>query len=74
MARKLVPAVPVYLDGMISEASAVTTCHPEYLSRKLREKIFHIGQNPFLAECFHRVEGRDERKQIIGGDPCIILA
>ncbi|MHA1462195.1 MAG: beta-CASP ribonuclease aCPSF1 [Candidatus Heimdallarchaeota archaeon] len=74
IARKLVPAVPVYLDGMISEASAVTTCHPEYLSRKLREKIFHIGQNPFLAECFHRVEGRDERKQIIGGDPCIILA
>ncbi len=74
IAKKLVPAVPVYLDGMISEASAVTTCHPEYLSRKLRENIFHIGQNPFLAECFHRVQGRDERKQIIGGDPCIILA
>lgn len=74
IARGLVPAVPVYLDGMISEASAVTTCHPEYLSRKLREKIFHVGQNPFLAECFHRVEGRDERKQIIGGDPCVILA
>ena len=74
IAKGLVPAVPVYLDGMISEATAVTTCHPEYLSRKLREKIFHVGQNPFLSECFHKVEGRDERAKIILGDPCIILA
>jgi hypothetical protein len=64
----------VYLDGMISEATAVTTCHPEYLSRKLRDKIFHVGQNPFLSECFHQVESRDERKEITLGDPCIILA
>ncbi|MCE7744870.1 MAG: beta-CASP ribonuclease aCPSF1 [Candidatus Heimdallarchaeota archaeon] len=74
MARGMIPKVPIYLDGMISEASAVTTCHPEYLSRKLREKIFHVGQNPFLAECFHKVEGRDERAKIILGDPCIVLA
>ncbi|HUU77370.1 MAG TPA: beta-CASP ribonuclease aCPSF1 [candidate division Zixibacteria bacterium] len=74
MAKSLIPSVPVYLDGMISEASAVTTCHPEYLSRRLREKIFHVGQNPFLAECFHKVESRDERAQIVGGDPAIILA
>ncbi|MCK5299483.1 MAG: beta-CASP ribonuclease aCPSF1, partial [Candidatus Heimdallarchaeota archaeon] len=74
MAKGMIPKVPIYLDGMISEATAVTTCHPEYLSRKLREKIFHVGQNPFLAECFHKVEGRDERAKIILGDPCIILA
>ena len=74
MARGMIPKVPIYLDGMISEATAVTTCHPEYLSRKLREKIFHVGQNPFLSECFHKVEGRDERAKIILGDPCIILA
>jgi len=74
MARGMIPKVPIYLDGMISEATAVTTCHPEYLSRKLREKIFHVGQNPFLAECFHKVEGRDERAKIILGDPCIVLA
>ncbi len=74
MSKDLIPKVPIYLDGMISEATAVTTCHPEYLSRRLREKIFHIGQNPFLAECFHKVESRDERAQIILGDPCIIMA
>ncbi|MFW9922565.1 MAG: beta-CASP ribonuclease aCPSF1 [Candidatus Thorarchaeota archaeon] len=74
IAKQLIPSVPIYLDGMISEASAVTTCHPEYLSRKLRERIFHAGQNPFLAECFHKVEGREDREKVIGGDPCIILA
>lgn len=74
MARGMIPKVPIYLDGMISEASAVTTCHPEFLSRRLREKIFHVGQNPFLSECFHKVEGRDERAKIILGDPCIVMA
>ena len=74
MAKGMIPKVPIYLDGMISEASAVTTCHPEFLSRRLREKIFHVGQNPFLAECFHKVEGRDERAKIILGDPCIVMA
>ncbi|NHK31407.1 MAG: beta-CASP ribonuclease aCPSF1 [Asgard group archaeon] len=74
MNKGMIPKVPIFLDGMISEASAVTTCHPEYLSRRLRDRIFHIGQNPFLAECFHKVEGKDERAQIILGDPCIIMA
>jgi hypothetical protein len=74
MSKNLIPSVPIYLDGMISEATAVTTCHPEYLGRKLRDKIFHIGQNPFLAECFHKVEGREDRQKVILGDPCIILA
>ncbi|NHJ38525.1 MAG: beta-CASP ribonuclease aCPSF1 [Asgard group archaeon] len=74
MNRELIPKVPIFLDGMISEASAVTTCHPEYLSRRLRERIFHIGQNPFLSECFHKVESKDERDQIVLGDPCIIMA
>jgi len=74
ISKQQIPSVPVYLDGMISEASAVTTCHPEYLSRKLRDKIFHAGQNPFLAECFHKVEGKEERDKIILGDPCIIMA
>jgi predicted metal-dependent RNase len=74
MSKGMIPKVPIYLDGMISEATAVTTCHPEYLSRKLREKIFHVGQNPFLAECFHKVESKDERAEIILGDPCIIMA
>jgi KH/beta-lactamase-domain protein len=32
--------VPVYLDGMIWEATAVHTAYPEYLNKKLKNSIF----------------------------------
>lgn len=65
--------IPVYLDGMIWEATAIHTAHPEYLNSELRNQIFHKGLNPFLSENFVRVESA-KRQGIISGDPCIILA
>jgi len=65
--------IPVYLDGMIWEATAIHTAHPEYLNSELRNQIFHKGLNPFLSENFVRVEST-KRQDIIDGDPCIILA
>ncbi len=65
--------IPVYLDGMIWEATAIHTAHPEYLNSELRNQIFHQGLNPFLSENFVRVESA-KRQGIISGDPCIILA
>lgn len=65
--------IPVYLDGMIWEATAIHTAHPEYLNSELRNQIFHKGLNPFLSANFVRVESA-KRQGIISGDPCIILA
>ncbi|MHA1710527.1 MAG: beta-CASP ribonuclease aCPSF1, partial [Candidatus Freyarchaeota archaeon] len=73
MRRGIIKEVPVYIDGMISEATAIHTTHPEYLSRELRERIFHHGSNPFLAACFQTVK-REARLDIVEGDPCIIMA
>lgn len=65
--------VPVYLDGMIWEATAIHTLYPEYLKKHIRHRIFN-GQNPFLAQQFIKVKGKD-RKTIIESDkPCVILA
>ncbi|MDY6930762.1 MAG: beta-CASP ribonuclease aCPSF1 [Halobacteriota archaeon] len=72
--RKVVDSVPVYLDGMIWEATAIHTTYPEYLNSGLRDMIFHRGLNPFLSECFVPVESADSRPNIIEGEPCIILA
>ena len=69
-----IPNIPIYTDGMIREASAITTAHPEFLSKSLRERIFHEGQNPFLAEQINQVASPEERDLIIQGDPAIILA
>jgi KH/beta-lactamase-domain protein len=74
MRRKTLLEAPVFVDGMISEATAIHTAHPEYLARELRDKIFHQGQNPFTAEYFTQVDGHDARTEIIEGGPCIILA
>jgi len=67
--------VPIYLDGMIWEATAIHTAYPEYLSKHLREQIFHEGYNPFLNPVFKSVANSKERQDIIdSGEPAIIIA
>ncbi len=67
--------IPVYLDGMISEATAIHTCHPEYLSSELQDMIFNAGRNPFLSEWFVQVESPKAREEILNSDaPCVVMA
>lgn len=72
--RKIIDEVPIYIDGMISEATAIHTTHPELLAQDLRDRIFHQGRNPFLAEYFVKVQSNEVRTDIVAGDPCIIIA
>lgn len=65
--------VPVFLDGMIWEATAIHTSYPEYLKRHIRHRIFN-GYNPFLAETFEKVKPRERQSIIESKEPCIILA
>src|SRR5881296_956801 len=70
-----IPEVPIYLDGMIWEATAIHTAYPEYLNSQLRTQIFQTGENPFLSPTFKRVETADMRANIIDDvEPCIVLA
>jgi KH/beta-lactamase-domain protein len=70
-----IPEVPVHLDGMIWEATAIHTTYPEYLRDDLRERIFHDDSNPFLADQFNHIDGgEDERQEVADGGPCIILS
>ncbi len=69
-----IPEMPVYLDGMIREATAIHTAYPEYLRESLRERILYEDDNPFLAEQFQQVDGGDEMRQDIADEgPCIVL-
>ena len=72
--RRVIDEVPIYVDGMTSEATAIHTTHPELLAQDLRERIFHQGRNPFLAEYFVKVESGVARPEIATGEPCIIIA
>jgi len=71
-----IPEIPVYLDGMIWEATAIHTAYPEYLNNKLRTQIFQQGENPLLSNIFKRVDSIDMRQDIINNHPesCVVLA
>ncbi|MGM0604734.1 MAG: beta-CASP ribonuclease aCPSF1 [Halobacteriota archaeon] len=70
-----IPSMPVHLDGMIWEATAIHTTYPEYLRDDLRDRIFHEDKNPFLADEFNHIDGgEEERQEVADGDQCIILS
>jgi KH/beta-lactamase-domain protein len=67
--------VPVYLDGMIWEATAIHTTYPEYLNSDLRTMIFHKGMNPFLSDCFEQVDSQKKRQELLTNRvPGVVLA
>ena len=74
MRKGLIKEAPVFIEGMISEATAIHTAYPEYLARDIRNSILHEGINPFQSEYFTIVEHPSAREEIIEGRECIILA
>ncbi len=66
--------VPVYIEGMISEATGIHTAYPGYLSNEIRDQILNEGTNPFESDYFTVVNQQDSRDEIAEGGPCIIIA
>ncbi|MBW3013037.1 beta-CASP ribonuclease aCPSF1 [Candidatus Woesearchaeota archaeon] len=70
-----IPKIPIYIDGMVWDITAIHTAYPEFLNIKVRKQIFHKDSNPFLADFFKRVGSQKEREQIcLEEGPCVILA
>jgi len=66
---------PVFMEGMIAEATSIHEAYPEYLSRDLRQKILETDDNPFDSEYFTNIEHGDAREEPLReGTPCIIMA
>ncbi len=74
MKRGMMKEAPVFIEGMISEATAIHTAYPEYLGREVRHSILHEEVNPFQSDYFTIVEHPSVRQSIIEGEPCIVLA
>ena len=67
------PKIPMYIDGMIWDINAIHTAYPDFLSSSVRNQIFQ-DKNPFTSEVFSRVGSPQERKEVIDGGPCIVIA
>ena len=66
---------PVFMEGMIQEATAIHEAHPEYLERSLKQKILETDDNPFDSEYFTNIEHADGRNEPLREDsPCIVIA
>ena len=65
--------IPIYIDGMIWDINAIHTAYPDFLSANVRTQVFQ-DNNPFLSDLFSRVGSPHERKQVIEGGPCVVLA
>ncbi|MBN2122091.1 beta-CASP ribonuclease aCPSF1 [Candidatus Micrarchaeota archaeon] len=64
--------LPVYIDGMVLEASAIHTAYPEYLRKNVERRILS-NNSPFESPMIKVAKGTD-RKEIVDGEPCVILA
>jgi len=74
MKSKEIKELPIFIEGMISEATAIHTAYPEYLVRDLREQILYKDINPFQSDYFTIVDHPSEREKIAAGEPSIIIA
>jgi KH/beta-lactamase-domain protein len=66
---------PIYIDGMVWDATAIHTAYPEYFNRELQKMILQQGENPFLNKIFKRIGSETERKKILENkEPCVVIA
>lgn len=73
MSRNLLPKVPIYIDGMIWDINGIHTVYPDFLNINVRMQVFK-EDNPFISPVFKRIGSSAERKEVIEGGPCIVLA
>jgi len=73
MKNNQLPKVPIYIDGMIWDINGIHTAYPDFLNSNIKSEIFK-DNNPFVSDIFKRVGSPKERKEVIEGGPCIILA
>jgi KH/beta-lactamase-domain protein len=65
---------PIYIEGMISEASAIHMSYAYYLGYNVRKSVAE-GINPFQSEYFTIVNGTRKREDVFNDDsPSIIMA
>jgi hypothetical protein len=67
------PKVPVYIDGMVWDITAIHTAYPNFLSSNIKSQIFR-DENPFASEIFKQIGSPAERKEVVEGGSCIIVA
>ncbi len=73
MKRKELHEIPVYVDGMVYEVTAIYTNYPELLVPPIRNKILNQGENPFISDNTVYVSHKEERESVMQGDKSAVI-
>ncbi|NWG09168.1 MAG: beta-CASP ribonuclease aCPSF1 [Nitrososphaerales archaeon] len=65
---------PVFVEGMISEATAIHVVYSDYLARELRAKIVETDTNLFFTEYFTNIDHPNNRAEALQEGAAIIMA
>ena len=69
------PNIPVFVQGMVWDVTAIHTAYPDFFNNRVRQSIFHRNENPFLSDIFKHVGSQKEMKQVLEETgPCLIIA
>ena len=72
--NKDLPAVPVYVDGMVRDINRMYTRNPSYLKNALAKRILK-GNEPFYTKEIQAVAPAQKREELLSGDgPAIFLS
>jgi len=70
-----IPKIPVYVQGMVWDVTAIHTAYPDYFNNKVKREIFQNDQNPFLSDVFKQIANRKDMEAVVEkGESCIIIA
>ena len=70
----ILPDIPVVVDGMLWDVTAIYTVYPEFMNIDTKKRIIDYNNNPFLSPGFKHTVSEEERQQILSGGPAVILA
>lgn len=72
--NKDIPAVPVYVDGMVRDINTMYTRNPTFLKNALARRILK-GNEPFYTKEIQPVAPNQKRDELLtGSDPVIIVS
>jgi len=63
---------PIYIEGMISEASAIHMSYAHYLGYEVRKSVSQ-GINPFQSEYFTVINGHGKREEVFNDENAAII-
>src|SRR3989338_2595356 len=62
-----IPEMPIYIQGMIWDVTAIHTAYPDFLSPKVKRDIFQKDHNPFLSTIFKKIVSQKEMQEVKDG-------